>query len=73
MRKELAEVTERIREELTPPQRKRFEEILKRQQTRRSEDAPPAGREKRESRRPTTQGEGLPPAPATDLEPSVSP
>jgi hypothetical protein len=78
MRKELAEVTEQIRGELTPPQRKRFEELLKRQQTRRAEDAPPAGREKRESRRPASQGERPPPAelpppaPATDPAPPKS-
>jgi len=70
MRKELAEVTEKIREELTPAQRKRFEELMKRQQTRRVEDAPPAGREKREGRRPAAPGEGLPPAGAPPLAPA---
>jgi tRNA A22 N-methylase len=62
MRKELAEVKEKVREELTPQQRKRFEELMKRQQTRRTEEAAPAGREKRDGRRPPPQGEGLPPA-----------
>ena len=62
MRKELTEVREKIREELTPQQRKRFEELMKRQQPRRAEDAPPAGREKREGRRPAVQGEGVPPS-----------
>ncbi len=51
MRKELAEVREQIREELTPQQRKRFEELMKRQQTRRAEEVPAAGREKRDGRR----------------------
>jgi Spy/CpxP family protein refolding chaperone len=68
MRKELAEVREKIREELTPPQRKRFEELMKRQQLRRAEEAPPAGREKREGRRPPP-GEGFPPAGAPPFAP----
>lgn len=52
MRKELAEVKERIREELTPDQRKRFEELMKRQQPprRADEPQPPAAR-LREQRR----------------------
>lgn len=51
MRKELADVREKIREELTPPQRKRFEELMKRQQTRRVDEVTPNPREKRDSRR----------------------
>jgi DNA-binding MarR family transcriptional regulator len=76
MRKELAAVTEKIREELTPQQRKRFEELMKRQQTRRAEETSPAGRDKRDGRRTAPQGEKPfpadvpPPAQRPDLSPS---
>lgn len=71
IRQERAEIPERIREVLTPAQRKRFEELMKRQQARRIEEAGPGFREKREGRRlgplpgDAEPGAGaLPPAPA---------
>jgi len=66
MRKEPVEV-EKIREELTPQQRKRFEELMKRQRPpRRSEEArPPAGRQLEQRRlnapREGPRPEGPPP------------
>lgn len=61
MRKELADVKERVRQELTPPQRKLFEELMKRQQVRRPEETQPLpGRPGRENRRPAPPRESPP-------------
>lgn len=62
IRKEPGTLKEKIREELKPPQRKRFEELMKRpQQVRRPGESPAPNRAAPEIRRPTPPPAVAPP------------
>ena len=67
MRQEMQQVRERIRAELTPEQRIRFEELLKQRPPRKLIDPPMLDRRLRDPRRPLQPPPGNPP-PAGDLQ-----
>jgi len=61
LRKELQDVRDGIRAELTPKQRARFEELLKQRPPHRSEESPNPERRGRDRRQPSSPRDALPP------------